>query len=122
MRRVVPEPPDDLLGDAVGLDVDLVAFAECGEGGFVEGGGDEGDGEARAFGGDVGDGEGDAVDADAALGGEELHDVWGWLEDESPVLRIVVDFEDAGEAVDVALDDVTAEEGVGAAGAFEVDV
>lgn len=44
------------------------------------------------------------------------------LEDEAPVLGIFVDFDDAGETIDVALHDVAAQERVGPAGSFEVGV
>ncbi len=59
---------DDGAGEDIGFDVDAVADFEGAEGGFFEGGGDDGEGEGIVA--DLGDGHGDAIDGDGAFGNE----------------------------------------------------
>lgn len=113
------EQPLDVLGDDVHLEVDRVAGLLAAERGQVEGGGDEADGEVvRAR---VDHRQADAVDGDGALhdhvagevrGERDLHDL--------PVLGRRA-CEDRAGAVDVALDDVSAEAVADGHGTFEVD-
>jgi hypothetical protein len=115
----VAEEVDDGAGEDVGFDVDAVADAEFGEGGFFEGGGDDGEGEGA--GADLGDGHGDAIDGDGALGDEEGRGFGGDLEGEAPVAGVGAEGGDGADGIDVALDKMAADEGVGAEGEFEVD-
>lgn len=112
----------DLACDDVGFDVAAGTGAEVAEGGAIEGGGDEGDGEA--IGSDGGEGEGYAVDGDGAFGDDATEEV-GCGSDEfefdAPVGGVVLDAGDAGLGVDVSLDEVAADVGVGTEGVFEVD-
>jgi hypothetical protein len=112
----VGEQPLDVLGQDVDLEVDPVSGLLDAEGGQLQRGGDEADGEVGVAGLD--DGEADAVDGDGAL----LHDVLGELLREPDPHRPALGplFDGAG-AVDMALDEVPVEPAAQLHGALQVD-
>ena len=116
--------PFGVAGQDVGLDVDQAAGGERVQAGGGVGVGDDGDFYDVAV--DGGDGEGDALDGDGTLGDDVLGEGVGKLKAEAPVGGWGggvdgVEGEEGGGAIDVALDDVSAQGRAGGSGEFEVD-
>src|SRR5690242_4287940 len=109
----------DVLHQDVGLEVDAVAGPTCAEGRFRERMRDERDGEGRALAGE--DGEAHAVDCDRALLDEVAREAAWRLELVELPIGVGADRSQPADAVDVPLDEVTAEPIADAERALEVD-
>ncbi len=113
------KPKYNCFCEDVGFEVHGPAEWAAGEGGAVEGGGDEGHFKMIVFYG--GDGEADAVEGDGALRDDKFGEFGRGAEGQACFVGAVAPGEEFGDAVDVALDDMAIEAGCGQERALEMD-